>query len=132
MGQVANRTEIGVKLELLPQRDVDARKPPAHRGCDWTLQGYPCALDRFERFLGNVFSIFLEGVGTHRKLLPLELQAGRFKNSDGRLADFRSDSITGDEGYFVTHDCLSVRCAQLCAVPKKGYYTRRLPASSPR
>src|SRR5579862_5415590 len=101
--KIADRAEIGVQLEFLPQSYVDAWKSASDRRSYGTLESDVGALQRFDEFLGNIFARFLVGLGANRKRLPFELDPSRFQNANRGIGDFRSDSVARDKSYFVTH-----------------------------
>ena len=57
MGQVLDRTEVGVELELLAQGNVDTGEAAADRRGHWPFQSDPRAFDGVDQFLGNVFVV---------------------------------------------------------------------------
>src|SRR6202041_3109599 len=103
VGQIANGTEVGVELEFLAQRDVDAGKTAANRSAYRPLESNMRALDGFCQFLGNVFFIFLEGLGPSHEGFPFKLDPRGFEDAHGRLRYFGADAIAGDESDLVCH-----------------------------
>ena len=99
--KVANWPEVGEEFEALAQFDVDARKAATDWGCDRALQSDAGPLDGVVELFGNVFVVLLKSFGAGGEALPFEFDAGGFKHANRRLDDFRTDSIAGDEGYFV-------------------------------
>ena len=78
------------------------KPPPIGRG-DRPFQSDASALDGFDQFFGNVFVVFLEGLGARLKDFPFELHAGGFQNAHGRLRNFRADAVAGNECDLVSH-----------------------------
>ena len=101
--QIADGTEVGVELELLAQRDVDAGKAATDGRGHRPLQGDAGALNRFDDLFGDVLPVLLESVGAYGEGFPFELDAGGFEDADGCVGNFRPDAVAGDEGDFVRH-----------------------------
>src|SRR3954451_8627832 len=57
--QISDRPEVRIKLELLPQCDIDTGEPTAYGRCDRPFKGHAIAVDRIEKFFRNVLLIFL-------------------------------------------------------------------------
>jgi hypothetical protein len=58
------------------------------------------SIESYERG-GNVLAVNFEGLGAGGEALPLELNAGSFKNANHSLGDFRADAVAGDQRHFV-------------------------------
>src|SRR5271157_2805826 len=93
--EIADRPEVGEKLELLAQRDIDAGESAADRGRHRTFQADARALDGLHQFLGNVLVILLIGFGAGGVALPLKLYAGCLQNADGCPDDLGADTVAG-------------------------------------
>jgi hypothetical protein len=100
-GQILDGAEVGEELELLAQGDVDAFESAADGSGDGPLERDLVALDGFVERGGNVFAVNFESLGAGGVALPLEFDAGGFKDADYGLRDFRADAVAGDESYFV-------------------------------
>src|SRR5437773_12540994 len=78
MGQVADRTEVGVELEFFPQRHVDAGEPFADWRGDGSLQSDVGAFNRFAQFFGNVLAMLLKSLCPCLEDFPIKLEPGSF------------------------------------------------------
>src|ERR1035438_9017456 len=101
MRKIADRPEVGEKLEALAEFDVDAGEAATDRSGDGTFQSYTGAFDRFGQFPGNVLLVFLKGFAAGREALPFKFDTGGFEDADGGLDDFGANAVAGNEGYFV-------------------------------
>jgi hypothetical protein len=107
-GEIFDGAEVGVELELLPQRDVDGGKAAANRRGDRPLECDGGAFDGLVEFVGDVGAAGGEGVRADGVAFPRELAAGLFaggfKDADDGLGNFRADAVAGDEGDGVSLD----------------------------
>src|SRR5208337_801114 len=101
MRKVADGPKIGEKLEAFSQFDVDAGEAATDGRGHGPLQSDAGALDGFAEFLGNVFVVLLKSFGAGGKAFPFEFDAGRFKHADRGLDNLGTDSVAGDESYFM-------------------------------
>src|SRR3954452_2086914 len=101
--QISDRPEVRIKLELLPQCDIDTGEPTAYGRCDRPFKGHAIAVDRIEKFFRNVFVILLVSLGSRLKSFPFEFQSSCFEDADGCLRDFRADTVAGDKRDLVSH-----------------------------
>ena len=107
--QIANWTKIGVKLESLPECNVDARESATHGGRDRPLQCDVGPLDGLDQILGDIFARFFKGLRTDREGLPFKLDAGSFQNAHGGLSHFGADAVAGNQGYLMSHKMICPR-----------------------
>ena len=101
-GQIANGPQIGEKIELLAQRDVDALEAAADRRRHRPLERHAVAFDGFVKRRGNVLAVNLEGLGARGKARPLKLRARRLQNAHHRLRNFRPNPVAGNQRNFVS------------------------------
>src|SRR5438552_1194937 len=73
MGQIAHGAEVGIKLELLTELDVNAGESAADRCGDWPLERYMRALNGFRQCLRDVFFVFFVSFRTSLDGFPFEL-----------------------------------------------------------
>src|SRR5258708_7784424 len=94
-----DRAHERIQVELLAQGHVDASEP----GTDWRRDR---SFDRdFVLANGGKHRLrergaeFLDGGLARLVHIPIELDAGGFEHAHGRVADFRPDPVTRNEGY---------------------------------
>src|SRR5215469_12205501 len=105
-GQMLDGSKIGEEFKLLTQRDVDAGKAAADRSGNRSFECDARPLDGLVNFFGNVFLELLVGVGAYGAALPRELHAGRFEDADDGRCDLGSNTVAGNECYFMDHSDL--------------------------
>ena len=103
-GKILDGAEVGEEVELFAQGDVDALEAATDGRGDGPFKGDAVALDGFVERGGNVFAVNLEGFSAGGVALPVEFDAGGFKDADDGVGDFGADAVAGDEGDFVRHD----------------------------
>src|SRR5215831_3659747 len=112
--QIANRTEVGVELELLSQGDVDAGKAAADRRSHWPLQSDFCAFKRRDQIFWNVFTGFLIGLCSDGERFPVKLHTRCFQNAHNCVSDLGTDAVARNESNFVTHEFRFLWKDKLC------------------
>ena len=97
--QLAHRTDIGVGLEQLAQRDVGRLLAIAHRGTERSLQHQAGVVDGIDGVGPNARGdAFCEHTLAGVPFDPLDLDAGGIDDVDGRVDAFGADAVAGDEG----------------------------------
>ena len=96
-GKILDGPEVGEEVEFLAQRDVDALEAASDRRGDRPFERHFVALNGFVERRGNVLAEDLEGFGAGGVALPIEVDAGGFKDADDGLRDFGADAVAGDQ-----------------------------------
>ena len=99
----ARRADVGVQVERLAERHVDAPEPATDRGRDRALERDVIAPDRLEDAVRERCPELLDRRLTRHDRLPLEADAGRIEHAGGRLRQLRPDAVAGDQGDSVGH-----------------------------
>ena len=99
----AGRAEVGVQVERLAERDVDAAEAAADRGRDRALERDLVAPDRLEDVVRERRPVLRDGRLAGLDRLPFEADAGRIEDAGGRLRQLRTDAVAGDQGDSVGH-----------------------------
>ena len=98
--------EVGVQVERLAERDVDAPEAAADRGRDRPLERDPVAPDRLEDVLRERCPVLGDRRLARLDGLPLEVDAGRVEDARRRLRQLRTDAVAGDQGDSVGHGAI--------------------------
>jgi len=96
-GQVGDRPDIGKEVELLAQRDVDARKALADRSGARSLEGDRVTRDRVEQIARQRLSGLVERRDSGVLAVPGDAGAGGVEDRDHRGSHFGPDPVTGNE-----------------------------------
>ena len=99
----AGRAHVGVQVERLAERDVDAPEPATDRGRDRTLERDVVAPDGVEDVVRERRPVLLDRGLAGDDRLPFEADAGRIEHAGGRLRQLRTDAVAGDQGDSVGH-----------------------------
>ena len=92
------RTDAGVEVELLAERDVDRAVSRADRGGRGALDRDPALADRVERAVGERVALRLVYVHPGVLEVPLELDAGGLEHAPGCLRELGPRAVARDEG----------------------------------
>ena len=96
-GEAARRADIGVEIEFLAQRDVDAAIAFADGGRQRTFQRQLVAADGVERLGGNGSAVGGHRAGARGSALPEKPRAGGLDGLDGGIDHFGTDPVAGDQ-----------------------------------
>ena len=99
----AGRAQVGVQVQRLAERHVDASKATADRCGDGALERDLVALDRLEDVLRERRSVLGDRRFAGHDGLPFEADPGRIEDAARRLRQLRTDAVAGDEGHTVGH-----------------------------
>src|SRR5665213_144975 len=100
-GEILDGPEVGKEIELFAERNIDAFEAAADRRGHGAFERDAVALDGLVKGGGDVFAMNLEGFSAGCEALPVELDAGGFKDADNRMRDFGADAVAGDQSNFV-------------------------------
>src|SRR5437016_11802143 len=90
-----------VEVELLAQRDVHRSDPLPDRSRQRPFDCDFVAPDRLQHVLGHRRAVLVHYGQACVLHVPIELDAGRFQDTAGGFADFRTDPIAWDQGHTV-------------------------------
>src|SRR6266581_2958859 len=93
---VFSRTQIGVEVEGLAQRDVHAGRTAGDGRGHGALQRNTVPAHGFHGCLVDGFSLVGRAVGASRDLFPIDLHPRGFQDAAGRSGNFRPNSFAGD------------------------------------
>ena len=96
-GDGLHGTHVGEELELLAQADVGGDVTTADGGRGGALERHPALLDRLDRALRQRIPLGFEGTQAHGGFHPLHVESGCLDHAAGRLRDFGSNAISGQE-----------------------------------
>src|SRR5439155_24681775 len=91
------RTQVGVEVELLAQRDVDGAHPGAELRGERAFEAHLVPADRIEGALRECIADLLERGQADVVNVPLDLNAGRFDRAAGRVDDLGTRAVAWDE-----------------------------------
>ncbi len=95
------RPQVGIRLQLLAERDVDAAEAGADRGGDRALQADAVLADRRDRRIRQQLTMLLVGFEASLADFPVEADARRVEHAPRGLGNFRSNPVTGKQAHLV-------------------------------
>jgi hypothetical protein len=105
-GEALDRPEAGIEVQLLPERDVDAREPVADRRGHGALEGDAVASDRIEDRVWERRALALRHRRPGRRRLPIDREARGREHLDHGGGHLGPDAVSGDQREAVVHRIL--------------------------
>ncbi len=102
-GQHSHGADVGIQVEPLAQRDVDAQEAAGHRRRYRPLEADPGALQGFHDGHGKLVPGLLDDPSVQLDLFPIDGNARGGDGADGGPRDLRTDPVSGNQGGFVRH-----------------------------
>ena len=107
-GDVFHRPQIGVKIQRLAKRHVDAGRASGNSCCHGAFQGHAVAAHGTDGFLIYALVVVGRAGGSPGDFLPFDLHACGFQNAARGTGHFRADAFAGNERNLMLHGCISL------------------------
>ena len=96
-GERPRRAHVGVEIELLPERDVDAAVAAADRRRQRPLEADAVLADRLQRRLRQRRAVLRDRARAGRRLFPLDRGPGRLDGAHGAGHHLGSNPVSSDQ-----------------------------------